>query len=97
MLITRLIRSNIHRTTRAGNGYIDDPKGWHVTVSFKDHELEQTKQNITAHGYTYGEHNFTLKEVTYTEAKSDTAGHNPRKPAWPDNSRLVDWEDDEDE
>lgn len=74
-------RDGLHNTTKApsidhssgsrvpSRGLIEDPLGWHITLSIKDKRMVEGKNHFIVHGYTLGENSWKLQ--------CQTPGHDP--------------------
>ncbi|KAM3511246.1 hypothetical protein MY11210_005115 [Beauveria gryllotalpidicola] len=90
-----LIRAGLHRTTSIAGKHVLDPDGWHLTMAFKDQELEARGFHVASHGYTNGQQDYVLDHGTHTAAKRDDTPRGPvgsGKVVWPDESELVEYE-----
>ncbi|KAB8356534.1 hypothetical protein FH972_024117 [Carpinus fangiana] len=84
------IRSVVHDTTSnpLTGKHEKDPKGWHVTLCFKDQEQLDKKTHVTSHGYCKGQKDLEFVEATHDPEKSDSVRKRSGKPVWPDESKL---------
>lgn len=92
-----LIRSSLHRTTSVSGGrHAIDPKGWHITLAFKDKSQELVGIHLTSHGYTDNKDTFVLKEAVCREVKPDDTPRGPidsEKVVWPSDMELDEYKD----
>ncbi|KEZ43388.1 hypothetical protein SAPIO_CDS4557 [Scedosporium apiospermum] len=85
-----LIRSGFHDTTTARGRRIKDPKGWHVTICYKDSNQVLGGTHVACHAYTPGKNIFELVESTHAGEKSDDVLRaRNQKPVWPDTEELA--------
>ncbi|KAM3523123.1 hypothetical protein MY4038_008320 [Beauveria bassiana] len=87
-----LIRARLHNTTSIGGGkHGIDPKGWHLTMAFKDEKQEKKDFHVASHGYTTGKDDYVLKLATHGKAKrDDTPRGRKGKVVWPKNGPADD-------
>lgn len=83
-------RSDIHNTTTMGKKHVEDPKGYHVTFSYKNDVQVEKHLHITSHAYTNGKYDFTLISKEKFEQRPDDSPRGGRKGRrlgrviWPD-------------
>lgn len=95
-LIRIIARADIHDTTTILGRHQKDPQGWHGTFAYKDASNVIRELHESAHGYTTGKDDFTLKEATATLAKKDSTprgGPKSGKIVWPVEADLVEYHD----
>lgn len=68
--------------------YEKDPKGWHVTLCFKDLMQLENNTHVTSHGYCKGKVDLEFVEATHYPEKPDSTKKRNGQPVWPDESQL---------
>jgi len=81
-------RSDIHKTTFSNGQHREDPKGWHVTLCFKDADQLARGTHVASHGYVRDQYSFELVEATHSKEKPDSTLNKEKKPVWPAEHKL---------
>ncbi|KAG5959136.1 hypothetical protein E4U57_000871 [Claviceps arundinis] len=84
------IRSKVHDTTwsESTRRYIKDPKGYHVTISYKTEDHMHSGTHITCHGYVWSRECMIFKEATFANEKPDTVLKKDGRFVWPSEEDL---------
>ncbi|KAJ5480960.1 hypothetical protein N7539_006854 [Penicillium diatomitis] len=86
-----LIRSGLHHTMSVAGGYVRDPRGVHVTISFKTEEQLLRGTHVTYHCYVRSMSDHTWMCAYHGGEKPDTVLKNRGEVVWPpaDELRLI--------
>ncbi|KAI0399363.1 hypothetical protein F4802DRAFT_610950 [Xylaria palmicola] len=84
-----LIRG-IHGTTTIKGIRQKDPKGDHVTFSYKTQDHLGREVHVACHGYIKNRETLELREATHAPAKPDSIPNGRGNPIWPSPEDL--WE-----
>ncbi|KAG6204931.1 hypothetical protein E4U35_002977 [Claviceps purpurea] len=76
----------MHSTTISEGERKPDPKGWHVTFSFKTQEQLDSGTHVTCHAYVDIRGNFA--EATHSDEMADSFEYDNGKTAWPPEALL---------
>ncbi|RDA88821.1 hypothetical protein CP532_5515 [Ophiocordyceps camponoti-leonardi (nom. inval.)] len=77
----------------AAGRHVIDPKGWHITMAFKDKDQELFGTHMTSHGYTSGKDDFILEEAVCRQEKPDETPRAEGKVVWPKDEELIEYKD----
>jgi hypothetical protein len=83
-------RSEVHDTTTIKGKRVKDPKGKHVTFSYKTEDHLGRETHVACHGYIDDEQTLELREATHAPEKPDATRKKNGKEVWPAESEL--WE-----
>ncbi|POR37769.1 Uncharacterized protein TPAR_02035 [Tolypocladium paradoxum] len=78
-----LIRSHLHNTTSSGGKHRKDPKGWHITLCYKDARQLAGDRHVASHGYVTDTASWAFREATHAGEKADSTIKSSGKPVWP--------------
>ncbi|KAM4064709.1 hypothetical protein HRG_004930 [Hirsutella rhossiliensis] len=85
-----IVRSEVHATTTINGRHQKDPKGDHVTFSYKTQDHLGRETHVAFHGYVKDPGTLEFKEATHAAEKADSTVKGNKKPAWPQDEDL--WE-----
>lgn len=80
--------SEIHDTTSIHGRRQKDPRGWHVTLCYKDAEHAKKGTHVTCHGYVKGKDDLEFIEATHAGEKSDSWVKSSGQVVWPSEDEL---------
>ena len=83
-------RSEVHSTTTINGKRQKDPKGDHVTFSYKTQDHLGLETHVACHGYVKDPGTLEFKEATHAAEKPDSTVKWNNKPVWPEDEDL--WE-----
>ncbi|KAG6181991.1 hypothetical protein E4U27_002052 [Claviceps purpurea] len=78
----------MHSTTISEGERKPDPKGWHVTFSFKTQEQLDSGTHVTCHAYDYIDIRGNFAEATHSDEMTDSFEYDNGKTAWPPEALL---------
>ncbi|KAG5991670.1 hypothetical protein E4U52_003430 [Claviceps spartinae] len=81
-------RSEVHNTTIIDGKVQKDPKGNHVTFSYKTLDHLKRETHIACHGYVNSPITLELREATFASEKADSVLKHNSKKAWPSMENL---------
>ncbi|KAK4117130.1 hypothetical protein N656DRAFT_743098 [Canariomyces notabilis] len=84
------VRSPVHDTTTINGRRQKDPRGAHVTFSYKTQDQLGRETHIACHGYVTDTETLEFKEATHAEEKPDSTKKVSGKAVWPSEAFL--WE-----
>ncbi|KAH7029641.1 uncharacterized protein B0I36DRAFT_244279, partial [Microdochium trichocladiopsis] len=84
------VRSEVHSTTTINGRRQKDPRGDHVTFSYKTQDHLGRETHVACHGYVKDPDTLEFKEATHAAEKPDSTMKRNNKPIWPDDEDL--WE-----
>ncbi|KAI0556269.1 hypothetical protein F4679DRAFT_578393 [Xylaria curta] len=82
--------SEVHNTTTINGRRQKDPRGDHVTFSYKSQDHQGRKTHVACHGYVKDTQTLEFKEATHADEKPDATKKQSGKAAWPEKIDL--WE-----
>ncbi|KAI1427202.1 hypothetical protein F5Y12DRAFT_739182 [Xylaria sp. FL1777] len=85
-----LVRSDVHDTTTINGKRQKDPKGDHVTFSYKSRDHLGREVHVACHGYVTDRQTLEFREATHAPEKPDDVKNSRGNPVWPTRERL--WE-----
>ncbi|KAK5998795.1 hypothetical protein PT974_01178 [Cladobotryum mycophilum] len=83
-----LIRSEIHDTTTKYGKRRKDPKGFHVTIAYKDAQQLADGTHVASHGYCPSKTVLDFVEATHDPPKPDSTLKLSGNEVWPEESDL---------
>ncbi|KAM0278421.1 hypothetical protein ACHAQH_005176 [Verticillium albo-atrum] len=84
------VRSEVHDTTTINGRRQKDPKGEHVTFSYKSIDHLGRETHVSCHGYVNNAKTLEFREATHASEKPDSTLKRNGKEVWPDNDEI--WE-----
>ncbi|TWU72917.1 hypothetical protein ED733_004770 [Metarhizium rileyi] len=81
-------KSEVHSTTIINGIVQKDPKGDHVTISYKTQDHLGRETHVACHGYVKDPLTLEFKEATHAAEKADSILKGNNKPAWPGQEDL---------
>ncbi|KFA70745.1 hypothetical protein S40288_09216 [Stachybotrys chartarum IBT 40288] len=84
------VRSEVHSTTTINGKRRKDPRGDHVTFSYKTQDHLGRETHVACHGYVKDPDTLEFKEATHAAEKPDSTKKRNNKPVWPADEDL--WE-----
>lgn len=83
------LRSAVHNTTFINGKYQRDPKGYHLTISYKNADQVEKRTHVSSHGYVTDESSLGFREATHSKEKPDSQPKRNGQPVWPPKDVLV--------
>ncbi|CCF33121.1 hypothetical protein CH063_05373 [Colletotrichum higginsianum] len=80
----------VHSTTTINGRRQKDPRGDHVTFSYKTQDHLGRETHVACHGYVKDPLSLEFKEATHAAEKPDSILKRNNKPVWPNDEDL--WE-----
>ncbi|KAK0368385.1 hypothetical protein CLIM01_14261 [Colletotrichum limetticola] len=84
------VRSEVHLTTTINGRRQKDPRGAHVTFSYKSQDHLGRETHVACHGYVKDPETLEFKEATHADEKPDSIKKQSGKAVWPGAAHL--WE-----
>ncbi|KAK0631595.1 hypothetical protein B0T14DRAFT_5183 [Immersiella caudata] len=84
------VRSDVHDTTTIDGKRQKDPRGPHVTFSYKTQDQLGSETHVACHGYVTDNETLQFREATHAEEKADATMKASGKAVWPGEDSL--WE-----
>ncbi|VZH87869.1 unnamed protein product [Fusarium fujikuroi] len=84
------IRSNVHEMSTIKGKRLKDPRGAHITLSYKTEDFQGRNTHVSCHGYTTNFKTLEFSESIKMKEKRDTSKKRGGKIIWPAETQL--WE-----